>query len=147
MAKTGVAFNKQSSRKPIVNPNYLVCDPNSYIDNLEKSKFNSSKYARTRVVDFDKQSAREKGDSRLPSFMDGIHTRSSIGNLNRKTYELNHFDESNFRSQVDVKRKTLSFSSSMYLSRAKLGQTRLSLGNSDLKRSSPGKTSKLLSSL
>ena len=44
MAKTGVAFNKQSSRKPIVNPNYLVGDPNTYIDNLERSKFNSSKY-------------------------------------------------------------------------------------------------------
>ncbi len=98
MSKTGVAFNKQTSRKPLVNVNYLVSDPNLYIDNLEKSKFNSSKYERPKVVDFNKYSSRDHKDSRLPSFMHRIHTRAAIGGLNRKTMELNHFDDSNFAS-------------------------------------------------
>jgi len=95
-----VNFKVQTSWKPIIVKPVRVTDDNFLIDNLKKHEFNSSKYEWVKGVNFAKQKSREGKDSRLPTFMDGLNNRFSIGGMSWKMYELNHYDDSNFPSLI-----------------------------------------------
>jgi len=45
---------------------------------------------------FDKTLSRAGSESKLPSFMEGIHNRFTIASLNSKMLELNNFDHGAF---------------------------------------------------
>lgn len=86
-----VTFDKQSPRKGIVNYKSINWNSSVIPENVWKAQW---KKITTPV--FDKLLHRAGSESALPSFMEGIHNRLTVGCLNSKMLEMNNFDSGRF---------------------------------------------------